>query len=41
MDPIIAPRDVFGDDKVRQISKGHPEDVTFDPEQAAQDVGSR
>ena len=41
MDLIITPRDVFRDDTVRQISKGHPEDVTFDPEQAAQDAGSR
>lgn len=41
MDPIIAPRDVPGNDTVRQISKSHPKDVTFYPEQAAQDAGSR
>jgi len=41
MDPAIATRDVPGNDTVRPISKGYPKDVSFDPEQAAQDAGSR
>jgi hypothetical protein len=37
MDPIFAPRDVSRNDTVRPISKGHPKDVAFNLEQAAQD----